>query len=136
MSVLRTLTLLTIGATIALAQRRLALPDPRSCANRKYTTITLYTDTHACMFVLHLISRFWNKFSVSIAIKLRNHHEYSQFLSFFHFDLTLRANENVEISQQTIHTKTMNTYRVPVLIHMQKRLAYGKLCIRLVFICC
>ncbi|XP_055304851.1 uncharacterized protein LOC129569736 [Sitodiplosis mosellana] len=34
MSVLRTLTLLTIGATIALAQRRLALPDPRSCANR------------------------------------------------------------------------------------------------------
>lgn len=36
MSVLRTLTLLTIGATIALAQRRLALPDPRSCANRKY----------------------------------------------------------------------------------------------------
>lgn len=37
MSVLRTLTLLTIGATVALAQRRLALPDPRSCANRKYS---------------------------------------------------------------------------------------------------
>lgn len=36
MSVIRTLALLTIGATIALAQRRLALPDPRSCANRKY----------------------------------------------------------------------------------------------------
>lgn len=35
MSVLRTLTLLAIGATVVLAQRRLALPDPRSCANRK-----------------------------------------------------------------------------------------------------
>lgn len=35
MSVLRTITLLAIGATVALAQRRLALPDPRSCANRK-----------------------------------------------------------------------------------------------------
>ncbi|KAL9702577.1 hypothetical protein quinque_006095 [Culex quinquefasciatus] len=34
MSVLRTLTLLAIGATVVLAQRRLALPDPRSCANR------------------------------------------------------------------------------------------------------
>lgn len=36
MSVLRTLALLIIGVTAALAQRRLALPDPRSCANRKY----------------------------------------------------------------------------------------------------
>lgn len=36
MSVLRTLALLTIGVTAALAQRRLALPDPRSCANRKF----------------------------------------------------------------------------------------------------
>lgn len=35
MSVLRTLTLITLGAAVALAQRRLALPDPRSCANRK-----------------------------------------------------------------------------------------------------
>lgn len=34
MSVLRTIALLTIGVTAALAQRRLALPDPRSCANR------------------------------------------------------------------------------------------------------
>lgn len=36
MSVLRTLVLLAIGATVVLAQRRLALPDPRSCANREY----------------------------------------------------------------------------------------------------
>lgn len=36
MSVLRTLALLTIGVTAVLAQRRLALPDPRSCANRKF----------------------------------------------------------------------------------------------------
>lgn len=35
MSVLQTLALLVIGATCILAQRRLALPDPRSCANRK-----------------------------------------------------------------------------------------------------
>lgn len=27
-------TVLALGATLALAQRRLALPDPRSCANR------------------------------------------------------------------------------------------------------
>lgn len=36
MSLLRTVLLLVFGATVALAQRRLALPDPRSCANRKY----------------------------------------------------------------------------------------------------
>lgn len=42
MSVIRTLTLLTIGATIALAQRRLALPDPRSCANRKCKHIHIF----------------------------------------------------------------------------------------------
>lgn len=34
MFVLRTLLLLAVSATVALAQRRLALPDPRSCANR------------------------------------------------------------------------------------------------------
>ena len=34
MSVLRTLALLVIGVTVVVAQRRLALPDPRSCANR------------------------------------------------------------------------------------------------------
>lgn len=32
----RELTLLVIGAAMVLAQRRLALPDPRSCVNRKY----------------------------------------------------------------------------------------------------
>lgn len=32
---LRTLLLLALGATVSLAQRRLALPDPRSCSNRK-----------------------------------------------------------------------------------------------------
>lgn len=36
MSVLRTVLLLALGATMTLAQRRLALPDPRSCSNRKY----------------------------------------------------------------------------------------------------
>lgn len=36
MSMLRTMLLLTLSATVTLAQRRLALPDPRSCANRKY----------------------------------------------------------------------------------------------------
>ena len=33
---LRQLMLLVIGAAMVMAQRRLALPDPRSCANRKY----------------------------------------------------------------------------------------------------
>lgn len=33
MSAIRTLVLLAIYATVVLAQRRLALPDPRSCAN-------------------------------------------------------------------------------------------------------
>lgn len=39
MSVLRTLLLLALGATVTLAQRRLALPDPRSCANRKWINL-------------------------------------------------------------------------------------------------
>lgn len=33
---LRRLALLIFGATMVVAQRRLALPDPRSCANSKY----------------------------------------------------------------------------------------------------
>jgi hypothetical protein len=32
---LRQLTLLLVGAAMVMAQRRLALPDPRSCANSK-----------------------------------------------------------------------------------------------------
>lgn len=32
----RALVILVFGATLALAQRRLALPDPRSCANREF----------------------------------------------------------------------------------------------------
>lgn len=50
MSVIRTLTLLTIGATIALAQRRLALPDPRSCANRKYWQLIIEKKTYIILF--------------------------------------------------------------------------------------
>jgi hypothetical protein len=38
---IRRLVLLVFGATMVVAQRRLALPDPRSCANSKYTQISL-----------------------------------------------------------------------------------------------
>lgn len=46
LTMFRELTLLVLGAAMVLAQRRLALPDPRSCANRKSavfpTTLILF----------------------------------------------------------------------------------------------
>lgn len=36
MSVLYSVLLIILGSILTVAQRRLALPDPRSCANRKH----------------------------------------------------------------------------------------------------
>lgn len=41
MALMRTMMLLALGATMTLAQRRLALPDPRSCSNRKFMLLSI-----------------------------------------------------------------------------------------------
>lgn len=46
MAVLQTLALVVIGLTAVMAQRRLALPDPRSCSNRK---LPILVNIEQCM---------------------------------------------------------------------------------------
>lgn len=99
MSVLRTLTLLTLGATIALAQRRLALPDPRSCANRKYhiPLLNFFMRKYALFLGCQQIMRLINN-NVELMLFAHQQTVINNSLLFF---------ANIHVSRFIIHTQTM-----------------------------
>lgn len=48
---LRQILLLIVGAAMVIAQRRLALPDPRSCVNSKYNTDFIFVLLYKRIFL-------------------------------------------------------------------------------------